>query len=229
VAVSNHPNVNNITDTTVESSSSNPKKRARPNDQSPLSEGCATSKEGIGSLEVQFDSQDRRYIVVSCAGRPGKLFLNKFYKLQGNKGFEKCIEYNSKLLAPQEFKSACGMKAMKAWEKSLKHKSLPLLDYINSGLLVEIDPSHLHSTDAPFNVAAAINSAFIDLESRLLSSIQDAMHSSLASFKSSFDSVLKDKVSELSDRIQHLESSVSSSQATTPAPNATLSAPQICL
>ena len=141
VAVSNHPNVNNITDTTVESSSSNPKKRARPNDQSPLSEGCATSKEGIGSLEVQFDSQDRRYIVVSCAGRPGKLFLNKFYKLQGNKGFEKCIEYNSKLLAPQEFESACGMKVMMAWKKYLKHKSLPLLDYISSGLLVEFDPT----------------------------------------------------------------------------------------
>ena len=56
-------------------------------------------------LDIQTDSQNRRYIVVCCAGRSGRLFLNKFYKLQGNKGFEKCIEYNGKILAPHEFES----------------------------------------------------------------------------------------------------------------------------
>ena len=154
----------------------------------------------------------------------GKLFLNKFYKLQGNKGFEQCIEYNIKLLAPQEFDSACGMKAVKAWKKSLKHKFYPLLDSINSGSLSEFDPPHFPPlpppvSDAPFDVAAAIDSAFIDLESCLLSSIQESVHSSLTSLKSSFDSeirVPKEKVAELSDKIKHLASNVYSHQ-TVPA------------
>ena len=65
-------------------------------------------------------------------------------------------------------------------------------------------------------MAAAIDSAFVNLESRLMSSVQEVIHSSLASFKSSFDSeirVLKDKVTELSERIQQLESNVSNNQS----------------
>ena len=69
--------------------------------------------------------------------------------------------------------------------KNLYNTNRSLL--INSGLLVEFDPSHSQSTDALFNVAAA----FVYLESRLLSSIQEAVHSSLASFKSSFDSEIR--------------------------------------
>jgi len=98
MAVGNHPD-HDITDLMMESASSNPQKRPRLNDQSPQSKGCTTCKEGMESLDGQFDSQDQRYIVVSCAGRSGKLFLNKFYKLQSNKGFEKCIKYSTKLLA----------------------------------------------------------------------------------------------------------------------------------
>ena len=41
----------------------------------------------------------------------------KFYKLPGNKGYEKCIQYNKSLVAPHEFESMCGMKAMKVSKK----------------------------------------------------------------------------------------------------------------
>ena len=121
------------------------------------------------------------------------MFLNKFYKLQGNKGFEKCIEYNGKLLAPHEFETVCGMKAAKAWKKSLKHKSHPLQDYMSSGLLTEVDPLQLPSPSLlpSFDASAAIDSAFVKLESRLMSSVQEAIHSSLASFKTSFDSEIR--------------------------------------
>jgi len=72
---------------------------------------------------------------------------------------------------------------------------------MSSGVLTEVDLSQLPSLHPPptFDVAAAIDSTFVNLESRLMSSVQEAIHSSLASFKSSFDSeirVLKDKVTE---------------------------------
>ena len=64
---------------------------------------------------------------------------------------------------------------------------------------------------------SCLDSAFINLEPRLMSSVRGAiMHSSLSFFKSSFDSeihVLKDKVTELLERIQQLESNVSSTQS----------------
>jgi len=47
----------------------------------------------------------------------------------------KCIEYNGKLISPKEFEAAAGMKAMKSWKKSLKHRGQPLLTYLNSGFL----------------------------------------------------------------------------------------------
>jgi len=227
MADSNQPEVSVLTDTSANSTSNNPKKRARPNDSSPQSKEGATQTVEKEPLDIQTDSQNRRYIIVCCAGRSGRLFLNKFYKLQCNKGFEKCIGYNGKLLAPHEFEFICGMKSSKAWKKSLKHNSHPLNGYMSSGVLTEVDPLHLPPPPPTFDVAAAIDSAFVNLESRLLSSVQEAIHSSLTSFKCSIDSeiqVLKDKVIELSERIQQLESNVSNNQsAAAPSDPATAS------
>ena len=69
-------------------------------------------------MDVQVDAQSCRYIVV-CGGRSGNMYLGKFYKLPGNKGYEKCIQYNKSLVAPHEFESMCGMKAMKVSKKSI--------------------------------------------------------------------------------------------------------------
>jgi len=53
-------------------------------------------------------------------------------------------------------------------------------------VLTKVDPLHL--PPPTFDVAAAIDSAFVNLESCFLSSVQEAIHSSLASFKCSIDS-----------------------------------------
>jgi len=67
---------------------SNPLKRHKPSD-SPQS----TDTSGEGALptddnpvmDVQIDAQGCRYIVVACGGRSGNMYLDKFYKLPGNK------------------------------------------------------------------------------------------------------------------------------------------------
>jgi len=53
-----------------------------------------------------------------CGGGSGNLILDKFHKLEGTKGYSKCIEHGGKLVAPQEFEAMGGMKAMKSWKKS---------------------------------------------------------------------------------------------------------------
>ena len=53
-----------------------------------------------------------------------------------------------------------------------------------------------------------MNSAFRELESRLLSSLQEVIISSVGSLKASFESEIRflhTKVNELTERIQHLE------------------------
>jgi len=92
----------------------------------------------IPVMEIQIDSQGRSFIIVECGGRSGKLYVDKSYKLPGNKGYEKCVEHNDNLVAPQECESLCGMKAMKAWKKSIKHRTHPLLTYISSGVLTDM-------------------------------------------------------------------------------------------
>ena len=89
-------------------------KRPRPSD-SPQSTDVASE---MPMMEVQIGCS---FVVVECGGRSSKLYLDKFYKLPGNKGYEKCIAYNDNILVPQEFESVCGMKAMKAWKKSIHH------------------------------------------------------------------------------------------------------------
>ena len=58
------------------------------------------------------------------------------------------------------------------------------------------------------SVSQSMNSAFRELESRLLSSLQEVIISSVGSLKASFESEIRSlhtKVSELTERIQHLE------------------------
>jgi len=84
---------------------------------------------------MQESPQGRKYIEVVCGGRSGRLILDKFIKLDGNKGYAKCIQYNGKLVAPQEFEAMSCMKAMKCWKKSIKHNHQPLLTYLDAGTL----------------------------------------------------------------------------------------------
>ena len=67
-------------------------------------------------LNIQEDLQGCKYIEVVCGGRTGKLVLDKFCKLERNKGYDKCVEYNNKLVLPQELEVIGGMKAMKCWK-----------------------------------------------------------------------------------------------------------------
>ena len=99
------------------------------------------------------------------------------------------------------------MKAMKYWKKSIKHKSQPLLAYLNTGALKENDVLNANSTlsqDKSDPVHLDMSSAFKELESRLLSSLQEVITSSIGSFKISIESEISSlhtKVSELTDRI----------------------------
>ena len=162
----------------------------------------------VAEIDVGEDTEGRKYIEVVCGGRTGKLILNKFHKLEGNKGYTKCIEYNDKIIPPQEFEAIAGMKAMKSWKKSLKHKGQPLLTYLNSGALKHSDEQAPTVYDDTGSVSQSINSAVRELESRLLSSLQEVIISSVGSLKASFESEIRSlhtKVSELTERIQHLE------------------------
>jgi len=107
-----------------------------------------------------------------CGSRSGNLILDKFYKLEGIKGYSKCIKHDGKLVAPQEFEAISGMKAMKSWKKSLKHKCQPLLTYLNSGALKDSDILASTVSGEDGSLSHSMNQAFRDLESRLLSSLQ---------------------------------------------------------
>ena len=107
----------------------NPLKRKKPYDtpdSSPTANGNSTTITR-DEIDLKEDTQGRKYIEVLCGGRTGKLLLNKFHKLEGSKGYSKCIEYGGRLVAPQEFEAIGGMKATKSWKRSLKHKCKPLL------------------------------------------------------------------------------------------------------
>ena len=154
-------------------------------------------------LDVQADAQGRRYIVVVCGGRSGNMYLDKFYKLPGNKGYEKCILYNDSFVAPHEFESICGMKAMKAWKKSIKHNSHPLLTYLSSGILSDSETDRIS-----FMIDAKMDAAFRQMETRLVSSVQEVIRSSIDSLRSAFEvqvSALSTQVSDLSERVNKLE------------------------
>jgi len=76
------------------------------------------------------------------------------------------------------------MKAMKSWKKSLKHKCQPLLTYLNSGALKdnEIQVAASISVNDDINsVSQTMNSAFRELESHLLSSLQEVLKASIES------------------------------------------------
>ena len=74
------------------------------------------SKDQSLALDIQEDLLGRKYIEVVCGGRTGKLVLDKFCKLEGKKGYGKCVEYSNKLVPPQEFEAIGGMNAMKCWK-----------------------------------------------------------------------------------------------------------------
>ena len=114
----------------------------------------------MNEIDVEDDAKGCKYIEVVCGGRTGKLMLDKFCKLEGNKGYTKCIEYNGKLMPPQDFESLAGMKAMKSWKKSLKHKSQPLLTYLTSGALKDCDEQGQTVLDNASTLSQTINSAF---------------------------------------------------------------------
>ena len=100
------------------------------------------------------------------------------------------------------------MKAMKSWKKSLKHKGQPLLTYLNSRALKDSDEQAPTVYDDNGSVSQSMNSAFRELESWLLSSLQEVIISSVGSLKASFESEIRSfhtKVSELTERIQQLE------------------------
>ena len=93
---SNAPPTSRLTSLSDET---NPHKRKKPCDTPETSP--QTSTDGLASeLDAQTDLQGRKYIEVVCGGRTGRLILDKFVKLDGNKGYGKCIEYSSKLVAP---------------------------------------------------------------------------------------------------------------------------------
>lgn len=199
MAVSNPPIVLKSIDQ-VNNDQLNPLKRKKPSD-SP-----ETSPQKV-EMDVEEDTQGRKCIGIMCGGRSAKLILDKFYKLEGNKGYAKCIEYNGKLISPQEFEAIAGMKAMKSWKKSIKHKSQPLLTYLTSGTLKDNLQAPTDIVDAS-SVTQSMNLAFRELESRLLSSLQEVITSSVGSLKASFETEIKSlhaKVHELSERIKLLE------------------------
>ena len=135
--------------------------------------------------------------------------MDKFIKLDGIKGYAKCIEYNGKLVAPQEFEALTGMKAMKCWKKSIKHHHQPLLTYLDAGTLVDANVSLPKTISAPANLGQSdfdLSSALKDLESRLLSSLHEVITSSVGSLKRSIEGEIRSlntNVDELT--VQHLE------------------------
>ena len=159
-------------------------------------------------LSIQEDLQGRKYIEIVCGGRSGRLILDKFLKLESNKWYGKCI---TSLFPPQEIEAIACMKVMKCWKKSLKHNGQPLFFYLKSGALKESDVSTTNPTSVQGNtdpVSFSMNSAFMQLESRLLSSIQKVITSSISSLKTSIEFEIKSlhtEVSELTKRIQQLE------------------------
>ena len=63
MAVSNHPESSTLTDTLVDATKINPKKRARANDSSPQSNEGTIHGVEMKPLDIQTDSQNRRYIL----------------------------------------------------------------------------------------------------------------------------------------------------------------------
>jgi len=170
----------------------------------PRARGALLTDDSPVRMDVQVDAQGRRYIVVVCGGRSGNMYLDKFYKLPGNKGYEKCIYYNSTFVAPHEFESICGMKAMKAWKKSIKHNSHPLLTYMSSGVLSDNESDRIS-----LMIDAKMDTAFKQMEFRLVSSLQEVICSSIDSLRSAIElqvSSLNAKVSDLTERVNKLES-----------------------
>jgi len=113
------------------------------------------------------------------------------------------MEYNDNLVAPQEFESLCGMKAMKAWEKSIKHRTHLLLTYISSGVLTDKEPAKISSMDN-----AKVDILFQQMESCLVSSLQEVIRSSIDSFRSAIEfqvRSLNTQVSDLTERVNKLE------------------------
>ena len=72
----------------------------------------------MNEIDVEDDAKGCKFIEVVCGGRTGKLMLDKFCKLEVNKWCTKCIEYNGKLMPPQDLEFLGGTKAMKSWKKS---------------------------------------------------------------------------------------------------------------
>ena len=100
MADSNSPNVRNLV-TQVKNYQTNPLKRKKPNgtpDTSPQASVNNLAIADVAEIDVEEDTEGRKYIEVVCGGRTGKLILNKFRKLEGNKGYTKCIEYNGKII-----------------------------------------------------------------------------------------------------------------------------------
>jgi len=74
------------------------------------------------------------------------------------------------------------MKAMKSWKKSIKCNNQPLLTYINAGILLEASANTTSTQTEIDPVAFDMSTAFKELESRLLSSLQEVIVSSIGSF-----------------------------------------------
>ena len=101
MAVLNPPNVCNLV-TQVNNDQTNPLKRKKPNDTPDTSPQASVNSLAIAEIDVEEDTEGRKYIEVVCGGRTGKLILNKFHKLEGNKRYTKCIEYNGEIIPTQE-------------------------------------------------------------------------------------------------------------------------------
>ena len=169
------------------------------------------SQEDVNSIETKLDENGLSYIEVSCGGISGGLY----------KGMEKCILYNGKMIAPRKFEALGGKRACKAWKKSIKHKNKPLSKFLTSGALKEYEPSSsgtpLQGVDSTGQIGLKVDmdKMFADLETKLAKSIERVVRSTMAAFKSSFESeinALAEKVKDLDSRVSHLEWNMSSAR-----------------